>query len=167
MDEKEFKTRVSRLEQVAKVLEKLPAEIRISAFDLLKGYITEHSQELDAKKTKAKDQIGIPGSSEEAFFGTFNQEKPSENAKLIAAYFYREYGVEPFSTEEIQKKASDVGITIPSRLDMTFLGAAEKGKKLFVRAGIGKFKPTVNGEAYLKATYSVQKGTKKRAETSE
>ena len=60
------------------------------------------------------------------------------------------------------QKAKDVGITIPERVDLTFLSAKEKGKNLFARAGLGKFKPTVHGEAYLKTTYSVKKGKKTR-----
>lgn len=106
-------------------------------------------------------------SSDEEFFSAHNHDKPADNARLIAAWFYREYGVEPFSVEEVSAKASGVGITIPARVDMTFVQAKEKGKKLFARAGRGKFKPTVHGEANLKATYSVKKGTKKRAGEAE
>lgn len=159
MDEKEFKTRAGRLDQIAKVLEKLPAEVQSDAFDLLKSYVTEHSPEPPPKKTRAKSQP--------EFFAAFDHDKPADNARLIAAWFYREYGVEPFSLDEVRAKANDVGITIPARIDMTFLQAKEKGKKLFARAGTGQFKPTVHGEANLKATYSVKKGTKKRVGDAE
>lgn len=162
MDEKEFKTRASRLEQIAKVLEKLPSEVRNDAFDLLKSYVTEQASESPAKKAPAKAKREVSDDSEEGFFGAFDHDKPADNAKLIAAYFYREYGAEPFSLDEVRQKAIDVGITIPARIDMTFLAAREKGKKLFAGAGTGKFKPTVHGEANLKATYSVKKGTKNR-----
>lgn len=167
MDDKEFDKRVSRLEKVSKVLEKLPAEIRNSAFELLKGYVTDHAQDDGAKKTKVDSPDKGSGVTDEDFFGQFDQEKPAENVKLIAAFFYSEYGVEPISADDVQKKADDVGITVPARIDRTFLTATDKGKKLFIRAGYGKFKPTVSGEAYLKATYSVQKGKKKLVETSE
>lgn len=162
MDDKEFKTRVGRLEQIGKVLEKLPVEVRSDAFDLLKSFVTEHSSEAPAKKARGKGASEATASSDEEFFSAFDHDKPADNARLIAAWFYREYGVEPFSVDEVTAKASDVGITIPARVDMTFLAAKEKGKKLFARAGRGKFKPTVHGEANLKATYSVRKGTKKR-----
>lgn len=69
--------------------------------------------------------------------------------------------------EEVRAKADAAGITIPARVDKTFLQATEKGKKLFARAGPGKFKPTVHGEANLRATYSVNKGTKKRTGDAE
>ena len=167
MDEKEFKTRAGRLEQIANVLEKLPAEVRSDAFDLLKGYVTEHSSGSTTKKPGAKADGEILDSTEEKFFGAFDHDKPADNARLVAAFFYREYGAEPFSLDEVRQKASNVGITIPERIDMTFLQAKEKGKKLFARVGTGKFKPTVHGEANLKATYSVKKGTKKRAGDTE
>jgi len=163
MDEKGFKKRAGRLEQIAKLLEKLPAEVRSDAFDLLKGYVTEDSSGSATDKTHANAKPEAVDDAEEAFFEAFDHDKPADNAKLIAAYFYREYGVEPFSLDEVREKANGVGITIPSRIDMTFLSAKEKGKKLFARSGSGKFKPTVHGEAHLKDTYSVTKGTKKRA----
>lgn len=162
MDDKEFKTRSSRLEQIAKVLEKLPAEVRGEAFTLLKGYVTEHSSEAHTKTKETKGQRDAPAQSEEEFFASVNHAKPADNVKLIAAWLYGEYGAEPFSLEEVRAKADAVGITVPARIDMTLLEAKEKGKKLFSRASTGKFKPTVHGEAILKATYSVKKGTKKR-----
>jgi hypothetical protein len=167
VDENEFKTRAGRLEQIAKVLEKLPAEVRSNAFDLLKAYVTEHSSGSTTKKPHVKDKHQAVENTEEEFFSAFDHDKPADNARLIAAFFYREYGVEPFSLDDVRQKANDVGITIPERIDMTFLQAKEKGKKLFARAGTGKFKPTVHGEANLKATYSVKKGTKKRGGDTE
>lgn len=167
MDEKEFKMRSSRLEQITKVLEKLPPEVRGEAFELLKGYVTEHSS---GPHTKAKDTRSQPKTdarSEEEFFTSFPHDKPADNVKLVAAWFYREYGTEPFTLDEVRATANAVGITIPERVDMTLFQAKDKGKKLFARAGKGKFKPTVHGEAYLKATYSVKKGTKKRTENAE
>jgi hypothetical protein len=32
--------------------------------------------------------------TEEEFFNAFNHDKPADNIRLIAAYFYREYGIE-------------------------------------------------------------------------
>lgn len=167
MDEKEFKTRSTRIEQVAKVIEKLPTEVRSEAFDLLKAYVTEQAPGSAGKKAAPNAKHQGSDDSEESFFGNIDHDKPADNARLIAAYFYREYGAEPFSVDEVRHKAGDVGITVPARMDMTFEAAKEKGKKLFARAGRGKFKPTVHGEAYLKTTYSVKKGTKKRAESTE
>ena len=166
MDEREFKTRASRLEQIAKVLENLPAEVRSDAFDLLKAYVTEPASGTPAKRTATETKHENSGDSEEAFFAAFNHDNPANNAKLIAAFFYREHGAEPFSVDQVRQKADSVGITIPARIDKTYLAAKENGKKLFAQAGKGKFKPTVHGEAELKATYSVKKGTKKRGESA-
>lgn len=163
MDNNEFKTRADRLEQIAKILENLPAEVRSDAFELLKSYVTEHSLELQTKKAPTKIERDVAGTSDEEFFAAINHDKPANNARLIAAWFFREYGLEPFSMDEVRAKAIDVGITIPARVDMTLISAMEKGKKLFARAGAGKFKPTVHGETYLKTTYAVKTGTKKRA----
>jgi len=167
MDDKQFKERASRLEKIAKVLEKLPAEVRNGAFDLLKGYVTEHPLGPGAHKEHAKTPPDGNGDTREQFFEKHDHKKPADNARLIAAYLYREYGSDPFTLDEIRKIADDVGITIPSRIDMTFLSAKAKGKKLFARAGHGKFKPTVHGEVDLRAAYSVKKGTKSRPETIE
>ncbi len=167
MDEKEFKTRADRLDRVAKVIEKLPTEVRSGAFDLLKGYVTQEPPGSPIRKPATKDKSEDLGNSEEEFFAAFTHDKPADNVKLIAAHFYREYGAEAFSVDDIRQMADHVGITIPARIDMTLLAAKDKGKKLFARAGKGKFKPTVHGEANLKTTYSVKKGIKKRVENAE
>jgi hypothetical protein len=168
MDEAKYKERVTRLAKVGKVLEKLPAEVRSAAFVLLESYIigtpdgsaNSHS----AKRAHAQPAKGSSNAlSTEEFFAASVHKKPSDNVKLIAAFHYREFGTEPFSVDEVRQLASDVGITIPHRVDMTLEQAKAHGKKLFARAGTGKFKVTVHGEAYLKTSYAVSKGTKKHS----
>jgi hypothetical protein len=171
VDEKAFKARVARLEEVGKVLEKLPAEVRASAFELLKGYVGAEAATPPGKRPAGKPTPAAADDSadgeEEAFFSQFEHDKPFENVRLIAAYYYREYGSAPFSLDEVRQKAIDVGLTIPDRVDMTILQAKDKGKQLFARAGHGKFRPTVHGETYLKATYKVGKGKKPRPKAAE
>lgn len=165
MNEKEFNARVARLEQVGEVLKKLPTEVRSDAFALLKGYVTGHnpSNSPDTESTASLDESA--GSSDiGSLFTKFEHDKPSDNVRLIAASFYHQYGVEPFSIAEVRERANEVGITIPNRPDMTLKGAVEAGKNLFTSAGKGKYKPTVHGEQYLKSTYSVIRGKKKRSE---
>jgi hypothetical protein len=169
MDEKEFKTRAARLEAIAKVLEKLPNEIRAAAFDLVKGYVSEQSKD-PTKKTSQQHEATDDDDDDDddgSFFGKFAHDKPADNAKLIAANFYRKYGSAPFSMDEVRQCANEVGITIPDRVDATFSMAQDKGHKLFVSAGRGKYKPTVHGETSLKAAYSVKKGTKVRPKAAE
>jgi hypothetical protein len=166
MDEKEFKARAKRLAEIADVLEKLPTEIRSGAFDLLREYVTgddESSATPTAKHPHKVHKGSTTDNADEAkFFGAFEHTTPAANARLLAAYFYAKFGLEPFSLDEIRAKGAAVGITIPERVDMTFAQATAKGKKLFTSAGHGKLKPTVHGEAYLKEKYGVKMGTKKR-----
>lgn len=171
MDAKEFKERAARLKEIAKILEELPAEVRALAFPLLSDYIHPEASNEESGSHKAKSPSGQgkapPPADREGFFKAFDHHKPADNAKLLSAWLYREYGTEPFSIEEIEELATEVGITIPERIDMTFASAKENGKNLFARAGRGKFKPTVHGEAYLKITYKIAKGTKQRPAKSE
>ena len=106
-------------------------------------------------------------SSKETFFASFDHDKPADNVKLIAAWFYREYGIDPFSLEQLRQEANSVGITIPSRPNATLKAARDKGKKLFSTAGRSKFKLTIHGEASLKESYSVKKGIKSRPQEGE
>ncbi|MDB5808068.1 MAG: hypothetical protein JWN94_190 [Betaproteobacteria bacterium] len=163
MDDKTYRERVSRLEEIGKILEKLPSEIRATAFTLLQDYVVGHLH----AGGKPPAELVNPGNTDAAidrgvFFAKYSHEKPADNLKSIAAYLFSEYGAEPFSIDEIRQLAEDVGLTIPERPDMTFINALEDGKKLFTRAGRGQYRPTVHGEAFVKTTYSVKKGTKKR-----
>jgi hypothetical protein len=96
----------------------------------------------------------------------FESESESDNAKMIAAHLYREFGAEPFSLDEVRNLATSGGVTIPERLDMTFLQATADKKKLFKRAGKGMFRPSIHGQAFLKKRYNVKMGTKKRPATT-
>lgn len=159
MDQKKFAERVLRLKEVGDAVDKLPPEIRSSAFDLLKDYVSGTAAVPSGKSNHQSTQNHSDGGD---LFLQFNHEKPSDNVRLIAASLYQEYGSEPFSVEEIKAVAADAGVTVPGRVDMTLNSAVEKGRQLFASVGRGFFKPTVHGEAYLKTTYGVKKGTKKR-----
>ena len=166
MNASDYRDRVKRLKEVNSVVKTLEPAIREGAFELLKGYITSGAPEKRAKDGPKKSHTNDSTDGKD-FIATFDHEKPSDNAKLIAAYYYREYGSAAFSLDEVRETAEDVGVTIPARLDMTLQGAVKDGKKLFRRAGRGKFKPTVHGEKYMKDTYKVSKGTKKKADESD
>jgi hypothetical protein len=162
MDEKDFRKSSVRLQEVGKVIETLPPEIRSDAFVILKAYVSKDT-ETPADIGDPKDDMDVGGVG---LFGKFSHDRPSDNVRLIAGYFFQEFGSEVFSVEEVRAMASEAGITIPERVDMTLAAAQENEKHLFAKAGRGKFKPTVHGEAYLKATYKVKKGTKKRGPES-
>jgi len=100
--------------------------------------------------------------SREAFFAELKNGKPSDNALATAAYHYSQYGSTEFSVEEMRELADDVGVTVPERLDMTYVQAKRNGHRLFRRGGRGAFRPTVHGEAFFKEAYKVSKGTNRK-----
>lgn len=163
MDKKEFDERVQRLREVAKVIDKLPAEIRNEAFGLLRRYVTGRNTP-DPGATHKHGEDDVSSGDDTSLFSRFDHDRPSDNVRLIAAHLFQQYGAEPFSVDEMKAIAADAGITVPARIDMTLRNALENGKRLFVSAGNSKFKPTVHGESRLKDTYHVKKGNKKREE---
>ena len=93
----------------------------MAAFELFKAYVT--GQKSSEPERKASQSTETDHAEEDAtFFGKFSHDKPADNAKLLAANHYRHYGSEAFSTDETRQGAADVGLTVPERLDMTFLG---------------------------------------------
>jgi hypothetical protein len=167
MDKKKFDEIVTRLKEVSGIVKSVPSEIREESFKLLKPYITGSVPKENLKNDDPNDRHPPDDGSDEEFFSKHEHDKPADNVKLIAAYFFREFGSEPFTIEEMKEKADGVGLTLPARPDMTLTQAKDKGKKLFQKISKGKFKPTVHGESNLKSTYSVRKGTKKREAESQ
>lgn len=169
MDEKIFNERASRLEEVGKVISALPPEIRLEAFGLLKMYVTKNAATDGAPDAEggggSEDDVDSIGSG--GLFAKYIHDKPADNVRLAVAHLFEKFGSDPFTAAEIETLAADVGITVPSRIDMTLRTATDDGKQLFVSAGRGKFKPTVHGELYLKKTYQVKKGNMARAKASE
>lgn len=164
MESNTFHERVKRLKEVNEVIEKLDPAIRDRALSLLADYITGQPHSADGKQQAG----GAAGESEEPdeqmteLFGKYPDAKPSENAILIAAWLYSQYGVQPFKLDEMREIAESVGLTIPTSIDMTLRQAQREGKALFQHTGRSEFRPTVPGELYFKKTYDVTKGTKKR-----
>jgi hypothetical protein len=170
LDKKEFDERASRLQEIGQVIEKLPIEIRGDAFSLLKAYVTKNASSgndpRQAEQHVASDDNGDSNSSEGGLFGKHAHDKPADNVRLAAAHWFEQYGSEPFTAAEIESVATDAGITVPLRIDMTLRVAKDDGKQLFMSAGRGKFKPTVHGEIYFKNTYKVKKGTNTRSKAN-
>jgi hypothetical protein len=164
MESSVFYERVKRLKEVNEVIEKLDPAIREGALSLLAGYITGQPHTADIKQ-KASAHAGEAEESHDqmtGLFGKFPDGKPSDNAILIAAWLYSQYGAQPFKLDEVREIADSVGLTVPSSLDMTLKQAQREGKLLFQHTGRSEYKPTVPGELYFKKTYEVAKGTKKR-----
>lgn len=185
MDDSEFDEVVRRLKRVDKIIAELDPAIRAPAFATLQPWVvspsattlSSRSSTPSTKKKAAKSKAASDTSPEpagdnsrldsDAFFLKFNHDKPSDNALLVVAWHYNQFGLAPFSGDEIRKLADDVGITVPERVDMTIANAKNDGKSCFTRAGKGLFRPTVHGEARLKRTYGVKKGTQPKPKASE
>lgn len=163
MESSTFHERVKRLKEVNEVIEKLDPAIREGAFSLLADYITGQPHGVDGTHQKGAATGGGEAPDQMAeLFGKYPDGKPSDNAILIAAWLYSQYGAQPFKIDEMREIAESVGLTIPASLDMTLRQAQREGKALFQHTGRSEFKPTVHGELYFKKTYQVTKGTKKR-----
>jgi len=162
MDKKIYKDRVKRLREVNTVVKSLDTAIREASFNLLKSYVTGREIENTGEGTGGE----VP-QDKQSFFSEFNHEKPSDNVLLVSAYHYSQYGTAPLDRSDIKQIADDVGIIVPDRSDMTLKQAKKKGRSLFNSVGGGKYKPTVHGEKYLKETYKVKKGKKKKEENKE
>ena len=166
MNEATLKERTKRLLEINDIIKKLDPTIRPAAFALLQDYVLAGAPA--AKQNKSPATSDDDGSEDrERFFSQFPHDKPADNALLIGAYHYTLYGSSPFTTDEIKSMATEVGVTIPERTDITFAQAQREGKNLFLRAGRGGFRPTVHGEAFFKKTYQVSKGKKQKQQNSE
>lgn len=161
LDKKAFAEIETRLLEVNKVVEKLDESIRVAAFEFLKPYIT-------GANIVAQEQ-GAGGGEDDAPVGDLaafvqknsNETDPSENAKMLSAWWFSQYGSAPFSVKWIKSTGTSTGVTIPAHPAMTFRQAKANGKSLYEPLGKGGLmKPTIMGEIHLKATYKVKKGTK-------
>jgi hypothetical protein len=106
VDQKELKELASRLQEVGKVIETLPTEIRSEAFGLLKGYIRQQDGQSPNEDGSAESDIDSRESTT-GLFSKFDHDKPSDNVRLITAHLFQEHGSEPFSAEEVKALAAN------------------------------------------------------------
>ena len=97
-----------------------------------------------------------------AFFAKFPHDKPAANVALLVARHYSKYGTQTFSTSELNEQAGAAGLVVPARIDMTLVDGGRGGKRFYQKLGPGRFRVTVHGEAYLRETYGVRKGSLRR-----
>lgn len=179
---------LKRMREVERAVLDLDESVRGAAFLVMQDYILDGPVAMaspaarsSGRRSTLKRPTSETGASDEAplptmeppadftgFIDLFESESPSDNAKAIAAHLYRERGAGAFSLDEVRELAKAGGVTIPERLDRTFLTAsADKKKKMFKRsAGKGMFRPSIYGEAYFKSTYKVKMGKKDRPTAS-
>jgi hypothetical protein len=167
MDKKEIEGVKEQLLDINKLISQLDPSIRAAAFDILAPYYFSHQQHPPAQLKKPVDKAGSGGakvpapdtSDLEAFISSFENDKPVENAKLLVAWLYSNYGVYPMTAKEIKELGDSCGLIVPSRIDNTMRVAKNNGKGLFTQQGKG-WKLTVSGETHLKEDYGVKKGNK-------
>jgi len=166
MDISTFAKTVERLQEVNAVVTKLDPAIRGEAFSLLTSYVTGGAarpiSSMSGNVAEALEDDALELTDAESFFTQHEGGKPADNAYLSVAYLYSQYGASPFSLDDVRAVADHAGLTLPERVDVTLAGAKKSGKQLFKRAGRGKLQPSVHGETYLKNTFDVARGTKKR-----
>ena len=118
---------------------------------------TEEEQEDEGSDDEGGDDL----------LSRFDHTTPADNVTLLAAKHYSQFGNQPFTVIELKQDADGAGLVVPARIDMTLKGAGSKGKRFYQKFGKGQFKVTVHGEKFLKETYEVKKGTKKKVIATE
>jgi hypothetical protein len=94
------------------------------------------------------------------FFNREGKQKPSDFAHLCAAYHFSQYGTSAFSLDDLRTIASDAGVVLPDRLDMTLKKAGKDGKKLFQISGRNSYKPTASAGVFFYEKWQVRPGSK-------
>ena len=160
MDKKALEEIEARLLEVNEVIKKLDESIRVAAFEFLKPYIVGGT--ILAPKGKSEQPHGggsasgtptdLPGLIEK--FG--RRDKPSDNAKLLSAWWFSQYGASAFTTKWIEGTAASTGLTVPASLGMTFKQATAEGKLLYKPIGKrGLVEPTVAGGKVFSRRHTV------------
>jgi hypothetical protein len=120
-------------------------------------------QSINSQPDLSRDAGGDNHADLASFFSRDGEMKPADYAYLCAAYHFSQFGAAPFSPAEIRAIATDAGVVVPDRLDMTFTQAAKRGKKLFQSAGKGSFKPTATGSLEFGERWGAKPGRKAKA----
>jgi hypothetical protein len=150
----------SLAQQIVKILAKESSENRKRA---ISAVLTLLGEEVSSTPGKMRDSDLGDGEQHHdlgAFFTRDEKLKPSDHAFLCAAYHYSQYGMLPFSLDDLRQIASHAGVVIPDRLDMTLKNATNKGKKLFQSAGRNAYKPTAAAGVLFKEKWQVKPGRK-------
>jgi len=157
----------------------LEPAVRAAAFEMLRPYYfgsdgnskngdREPATRLESMKPVTKTAASktkplIAADTAEEFFGQFETNKPHENVMLIAAWLYSQFGIADIDPAELKEIANAAGLTVSPRADNTLRQAKKNGKALFRQMANG-WQPTLAGEAYLKETFGIKKGTKQKPE---
>ena len=157
---------LKRMKEVEQAVLDLDESVRGVAFAMMEPYILGDVARSDTlvrgKTVDSSDSRGNDdGDSVEAFFAERDITKPADAVFAIAGYWYSQYGSAPFTMENIQELADQVGLTLPDRPDNTFRNATKSKKSLF-RVKDGAWTTTTMGELVLKEKFDIKKGRKRR-----
>jgi len=133
----EFHEAVERLRQVNDAIKDLDDAIKTQAFEVLRPFITKgkgsaasapaaHPEPAEASHADGGD--GEAGLRE--FLAAQDGSKPSDNVRAIVAWLYGQYGIQPFKASEVEVLAHQVGVTVPTSVNMTLTQMSRDGKKL-------------------------------------
>ena len=115
---------------------------------------------VNGQPDRSRDEGGDGHADLASFFNRDSEMKPADYAQLCAAYHYSDYGVSAFSITELKAIATEAGVVLPDRVDMTLRNAMHKGKKLFQPSGAGSFKPTAAAGVHFAEKWKVKPGKK-------
>lgn len=159
---------VKRMKEVEETVLRLDPNVRGPAFQMMENYILfgePEGRRVDRASESARDAepLGV-GSADDidfvAFMDQHESQNPPDNARALAGYLYSQYGIRPFTANELRELAAKAGVTIPDRVDMTLHRATHEGKPLFKPAGARRFRPTVQAESYFRIKYGLRKGNR-------
>ncbi len=160
MDDDRLREALKKILAINKSITRLDPAIRLAAFEILAPYYFGEEKEPPKKKADKEGKSATPDvSNREKFFSSFDHSRPKDNVHLVVAWLYSQYGLFPITAKKVQDDAGQIGLTIPTRPDNTMRTAKDKNKNLYMKKGKG-WQLTVKGEAYVKETYRVKKGTK-------
>ena len=151
-------------------ISKLDPSVRARAFDILTDIAfegtTTSSDDSTApsagkKSTRRSQSRATKHSTDDLgeFIDGFEHDKPADNLKLLIAWLYSKYGKYPMSLDSLKKLATEAGLTIPDKPDMTLKTASAKKKPMFQSPRRSHYQITTSGELVLKEKYGVKKGT--------
>ena len=171
MNKDEFEDVAQRLQEIDDVVKGLDESIRSQAFTVLRPYADGAPLKVKEGHRRSPPENGADQGEDAALIepdvaAAFLEEhvgdRPSDNAKAIAALIYSVYGNADFSVAEVNEIAHEAGVMVPDRVDVTLGGASVDKKPLFQKRKSGVYRPTINGRKFFKDEYGVSPGTAKR-----
>jgi hypothetical protein len=126
---------------------------------MAKGWFTRTLTELEIPTEQTVDS----SAAATQFFDREKGLKPAENAVFCAAFHYSQYGTQTFSVDDLREIASEAGLVLPDRVDMTLRTVGKDGKKYFQPVGKRCFKLTSHGELHVQKRWQVRPGKSSKA----